>query len=290
MMRPFSLPWLIPFSLIVLLLASCSDSGDEAADTTFAPTTTEAVTTTTAAPTTTAETGEEPLVLVAFGDSVISDPSAEAGVIGLYAGMLEEEFGVPVDLRNYSVWGSSPTDLLNALDTYQLQEDLEEADVVLLEIPQGDTNPPFPTATGWHGMDPADCGGDDNQQCLRDYVTQNKEDVGMFLWLLTSGRDDGSVPLIRALDVYMLHVEDSLASGTPHIVNPYLQETQEYLEEAAATYGIPVAQVYDEFMGPDGTNDPQDRGLVKSDQRHPTQAGAQLIAEMLHDLGYDLAN
>lgn len=95
--------------------------------------------------------------------------------------------------------------------------------------------------------------------------------------------------MIRALDVYQLHVEDSLASGTLHIVNPYLQETQEYLEETAAKYGIPVAQVYDEFMGSDGTDDPQDRGLVSTDQRHPTKDGAQLIAEMLHDLGYDYA-
>lgn len=52
----------------------------------------------------------------------------------------------------------------------------------------------------------------------------------------------------------------------------------------------PVARVYEEFMGPDGTDDPQDRGLVMTDQRHPTEAGALLIAEMLHDLGYDLAS
>ena len=37
-------------------------------------------------------------------------------------------------------------------------------------------------------------------------------------------------------------------------------------------------------------DDPQDRGLVMTDQRHPTEAGALLIAEMLHDLGYDLAS
>ena len=88
----------------------------------------------------------------------------------------------------------------------------------------------------------------------------------------------------------MFEVEDTPASGTLHIVNPYLQETQEYLEVTAAKHGIPVAQVYDEFMGPDGTNDPQDRGLVMTDGRHPTKEGAQLIAEMLHDLGYDDAN
>jgi len=281
------------FVAAAMLAVSCSagttDTTAATATSTPAVVTTTGVaetTTTTIATTTTAVSGEEPLVLVSFGDSLISFTST---LLDTYAAFLEEEFGVPVEVRDHSVWGSSPTQLLSALGSEDVQADLMEADVVLLEIPLGDTNPAFPTATGWHGMDPADCGGNDNQQCLRDYVTQNKEDVEMILWLLTGVRDDGSEPLIRILDVYMLHTEDSLASGTLHILNPYLQETQEYLEEAAAKYGIPVAQVYDEFMGPDGTDDPQDRDLVLSDQRHPTKAGAQLIAEMLHDLGYDHA-
>jgi hypothetical protein len=55
MVRPLSVRWLIPFALVVLLVPACSDSTDEAADTTHAPTTTtEVVTTTTTAPTTTA--------------------------------------------------------------------------------------------------------------------------------------------------------------------------------------------------------------------------------------------
>lgn len=55
-MQPFTLRWLIPFTLVVLLLAACGDTVDDTAETTAAPTTTtEAVTstTTTQAPTTT---------------------------------------------------------------------------------------------------------------------------------------------------------------------------------------------------------------------------------------------
>jgi acetyl esterase/lipase len=48
-MQPLSLRWLIPLALVVLLLPSCGDTGDDSADTTLAPTTT----TMTAAPTTT---------------------------------------------------------------------------------------------------------------------------------------------------------------------------------------------------------------------------------------------
>ena len=100
---------------------------------------------------------------------------------------------------------------------------------------------------------------------------------------------DPSEMLIRAFDMYALEARDSIADGWLEITNPYWQEAQDFLEEAAAGYGIPVAQVYDEFMGPDGIDDPQDRGLVEPDGLHVTEAGGQLIAEMLRDLGYDLA-
>lgn len=52
MLRRLSPRWLIPLTVVVLLLPACSDSADEAADTTLAPTTIEAVTSTTAAPAT----------------------------------------------------------------------------------------------------------------------------------------------------------------------------------------------------------------------------------------------
>ena len=52
-MRPFNLRFLIPFTLVVLLLAACGDTADDTADTTLASTTTTVETTTTLPPTTT---------------------------------------------------------------------------------------------------------------------------------------------------------------------------------------------------------------------------------------------
>ena len=56
-MRPFTLRFLISFTLVVLLLAACGESTDDAADTTLASTTTAAETTTTTQPPTTTTTG-----------------------------------------------------------------------------------------------------------------------------------------------------------------------------------------------------------------------------------------
>jgi hypothetical protein len=61
---------LIPLTLVVLLLPACSDSVDEAGDTTLAPTTTEAVTTTTTAPTTTTTVDETTTTTSASDDRV----------------------------------------------------------------------------------------------------------------------------------------------------------------------------------------------------------------------------
>jgi acetyl esterase/lipase len=56
MRRPYSLALVVSFTVLVLLLAACSGSSDESADTTLGPTTTEQATTTTTASTTTAAT------------------------------------------------------------------------------------------------------------------------------------------------------------------------------------------------------------------------------------------
>ena len=284
--------------LVVALVACSSDSAETTsallpaestttlvAPTTVAPTTTLAATTTT---TTVLELSGEPMVLVAFGDSALGYPSAHTAAIGAYAGILEEAFGAPIDVRDNTGWGSTPTQLLNALESERVLADLAEADVVMLEIPQGDTAGPFMTATGYAGRNPADCGGDDEKQCLRDYVTENRATVEAIFAALTAVCDPSEV-LVRAIDMYQMEVGTQNETGALSITSPYFMEAQTALEEIALSYGVPVAHVYAEFMGPNRTDDPRDHGFVGGDQRHPSREGAQRIAEMLGDLGYELA-
>ena len=254
--------------------------------TTTTPTTT--VVEATMAASTFAVGGDGPLVMVTFGDSIMAYYTEDTGVATAYSRMLEEEFGVPVELRNHAIGQSSALGLITALDRDSVQSDLADADVIVLEIPMAGWAEPLKTVAGAEGRDPADCGGDDHQQCLRDQVARYKANTEEILRLLTMATDP-SKTLIRAFDMYALMAKDSIANGWLEITNPYWQEAQGFLEEAAAKYGIPVAQVYDEFMGPDGTDNPQDRGLVESDQMNLTDAGGQLIAEMLRDLGYEFA-
>ena len=132
------------------------------------------------------------------------------------------------------------------------------------------------------------CEGDDQQQCSGDVLAEYKDNVEEMFSLLTQVVDP-SETLIRAVDGYPFLVADQIAADTLQVTNPYWQEAQEFFAETAAKYGIPTARVFDKFMGPDGTDDPTDRGLIGPDKVHPSEAGALLIAELIYDLGYDFA-
>lgn len=295
-MRTRSSRWLIRLTVLVLLLAGCGDSGDDATDTPPAPTTTTATTTTPTpvststtttldSPSLTAPLREETVVYVAMGDSAAFTPPPPDGLIYRYADMLADHFDAEVDLRNRAVGGLHSTTMVEQLRTdEQLRADLADADVVTTNIPINVWVEPMKTAGGWQGRDPTECGGDDGQQCLRDALEIYKADTDAIIDELVTICDDDA--LIRLYDTYMISTGYKLETGTLGISNPYWKAGMDYVEESAARYGIPVAQVYDAFMGPDGTDDPYIKGLIDDDQLHPNANGAALMADVLNELGY----
>lgn len=266
--------------VLVFLLVGCGEGASIATDPPRS-TTTELTATTT-----TVTTGAiEPLVYVAMGDSLGNTPGEPRGVMWQYAEKLREHFDVEVDLRNRVVGGIPSSELLERLRTDEdLRADLGVADVVTTDIPINVWVKPMQIVGGWGGNDPADCGGDDIQLCLRDALEQYKADTDAIIdELVGICREDA---LIRLYDVPMLNTGYKLETGTLDTINPYWKAGMDYVEKSAARYGIPVAQVYDEFMGPDGTDDPYVKGLLLDDQLHPNAKGAALIADLLDALGY----
>ncbi len=81
-------------------------------------------------------------------------------------------------------------------------------------------------------------------------------------------------------------MKDAKKAGVFEVVHRYWQAANEYVIQAAAGYHIPVARVCAAFMGPNGDEDPMDKGLVV-DGFHPTEQGAELIADMFRKLGYE---
>ncbi|NNC41594.1 MAG: SGNH/GDSL hydrolase family protein [Acidimicrobiia bacterium] len=237
----------------------------------------------------TLQVDEAPLVYVSLGPSGNFFPGPTTGMIFLYADILEEELGAEVDHRNYTIGGDTAPALLERMRTNdRLRQDLAEAHVVTLMFPIDHWVLALQTNSGYQGMDPASCGGDDNQQCLRDAAIIDRQHVDDLLEELTLQCPPDEI-LIRIADTYMIHTRDQAAAGSLEIVIPYWRDAQEYIEEAAARYGIPVAHVFDALNGPGGLEDPQQKGLMLDDQEHPNEAGARLMADLLGALGYDLA-
>ena len=160
MLRRLPVRWLIPLTVVVSLLPACSDSADEASEATLAlATTTEVATTTTTAPTTTVASDEEAMVIVGFGGLGHEHPQSVCGSASRLCRHGGRGVRGPVDVRDYAQMASKPTQLITTLDSEMVQASLEEADVVLVEIPQRDTQWPFQAAVGWGGSGPAECGG-----------------------------------------------------------------------------------------------------------------------------------
>ena len=66
-----------------------------------------------------------------------------------------------------------------------------------------------------------------------------------------------------------------------------LDRWNQRIVEIATKYDIPVARVYRDLNGPDGDQDPGDKGYISADGMHNNDAGAQRIAELLRELGYE---
>jgi len=261
----------VPVALIALLLAACGGPTEQAD-----------------APTSALQIEEGPLVYVPMGNSLTF--SGAPSFINRYTAMLEEDFGVEVARLSHTVGGQRTDHFLEQLRSNdRLREDLVEADVVTLVIPNDEWSEPFQTAIGLDGRDPSDCGGDDNQQCLRDVIDAYKEQVEQIFDELTAIVDP-SETLIRVHDFYQFGT-NTMTPEDFDIVYPYWREAQEHVEEVAGQHGVPVAQVCDDFMGTDGAYiDLVAEGLVVPDGLHPTPEGTERMAQLVHDLGYDLAS
>ncbi|MFO7962065.1 MAG: SGNH/GDSL hydrolase family protein [Nitriliruptoraceae bacterium] len=266
--------WSLPLVLVALLLVACGSSTDEAA-------------TATTAPTATLQIEEGPLVYVPMGNSLTY--TASPSFINRYTAMLEEDFGVEVARRSHTVGGQRTDRFLERLRSDdRLREDLADADVITLLIPNDEWAEPFETALGVGGRDPSDCGGDDHQQCLRDVIEGYKQQVDQIFDELTAIVDPAET-LIRVHDFYQFHTNGPQEDFD--IMYPYWREAQGHVEEVAGQHGLPVAQVFDDFMGTDGDYiDLVAAGLVDPDGLHPTPEGAERMATLVHDLGYDLAS
>lgn len=215
---------------------------------------------------------------VALGDSITFE------MIYLYAAILEQDLGVKIELHGWSVGDDHSSSFLERLQSDErLRQDQHETEVITFEIP----------IKGWEyairkfeNGSPGACGGVDNQDCLREildiYITDTEEIIAEIVSLRSP-----SEALIRKQDIYQPRIGESREAGTFEIINRYWRKATEHLLEVAINTSIPVARVYDAFMGEDGAEDPREKGLLITDGIHPNPEGSVLLAELFRELGYE---
>ena len=125
------------------------------------------------------------------------------------------------------------------------------------------------------------CGGSDNQACLRAMVTAFGANWDRLAGDLRSYARQGVA--YRTMDVYYPTPAYDASIGIFAVLNPYLQQMNQYI--ASHSPG-PMARVHGAFDGPDGTQDPYVKGYLLPDDVHPNWLGHEVIFWQLRALGY----
>lgn len=226
----------------------------------------------------TLESGE--WIYVVLGDSIT------AVYPWILRDKIEEDFNgeVTVRIRSRQVGGQTCSEMLKSISTNdRFREDIRNADMIIFYIPFGGFQAPMVTYE--KGLE---CGGEDNQDCIRNSLAIYKADTTAIFAEIVNLRSP-SEAMIRVHDNYQFYSSMFLEEGTFDVFNYYWREANAHVHATAAEYGIPIAHVYDAFMGEDGRQPPEENGLVQSDMIHPSDQGNQLIADLLYELGYGLA-
>ena len=234
----------------------------------------------------TTDTVVKPTMTPGEWNYVVLGDSIAFGYPGLLKTGIEADFDgkTTISIYDSTVGGQSGSELLESIQTNKnLRDAIRDAELITFFIPMGGCRDAL-TAFENGG----DCGGDDNQDCLRACFAVYKTDTTAIFAELVNLRPP-SEALIRTHDLYQFHTSNCLENGIFEVINGYWQDGNAHVHATAERYDIPVANVYDAFMGEGGIQPPEDTGLVEKDMIHTTHAGKKLIADLLHELGYELA-
>lgn len=219
-------------------------------------------------------------------DYVVLGDSITTGYPEMYKALIEEDYDgeVTITIKDRHVGGQTSSQLLQNLKTNeQLREDIRNAELITIEIPWAGCRGALALS-----LSSTSCGGEDEQDCLRNCLATYESDTTAIYAELVS-LCSPSEELIRAHDVYLFHTSTAQEVGAFDVISSYWLQGNAHVHATAENYGIPVANIYEAFMGEDGMQAPEENGLVMSDKIHTTFEGQHLIAELLHQLGYELA-
>ena len=226
---------------------------------------------------------------VALGDSLATGyGAANSSYVYRYADILSTDTGTAVNVSNLGVNGLTSMQLRTEIENDQrVQEAIEQAEVITINIGANDL-----LRARWQHRT-GECGGADNQDCLRQAVNGFQANWDAILAEVTATRSSDTT-IIRTLDFYNPFVDvDSATDSWPNasandfvVFKKYLEQLNSHIAASSDGYGIPHARIYETFNGPNGEEDPSRKGYLSSDELHPSDDGHSAIAQELRELAY----
>lgn len=233
----------------------------------------------------------EQLLALDQWDLVWISDSTGWGAADIYAGYIEEDADVEVVVHDFAMPVLSAGEVLGALrredgasyKVAQLADAVAEAEVVVFYAnPIDSMSDEFP----------------DDSNCMMGSLYVNSCPPESYdLYRQHLGQIYDQIVALRGNQPIIVHAYDSYQFPRRWAEGDVLEECQacwgaytQAIHDAAAAHGIPIAHVYDAFTGPDHESDPRDTGLIGGDGQHTTEAGAELIASLVRDLGYEVTS
>jgi hypothetical protein len=226
------------------------------------------------------------LLSLAEWDVVWISDSTGFNAAEVYASLIEEDLGVTVRLHDVAMGGLPARRVLQALRgdedvvglmLNQLPDLIREAEVVVFYA-----NPAESDAGDWNCVGPVFYVND----CSPEAFDQYRADLDEIYESIFALRGDAPVA-VRAYDAYMPIFTLWEREGVRDACSPCWENYNQVIREAAAAHDVPLAEVYAAYNGPDHTEDPRGKGYISEDGEHPSEAGDLLIAQLLHELGYE---
>jgi hypothetical protein len=220
-----------------------------------------------------AEDGDTTWDLIVLGDSQVAEGMSV--LPERYAAHLEQDLDVKVEIQNLAEHAQTTRDLLANVQKYPwYRQPIQEADVILMST--GGWDLPGKAGLFFHG----DCGGADNQDCLRQQLEESEVNYDALLAEIASLASPSDT-LVRSLIPWISDFYARLYPNQPEdvaVFESYQASLYEHMAHSCAASGIAVLDLYQMYNGP---NAEPDLPTLGSDEESDA-----IIAGWLSELGY----
>jgi lysophospholipase L1-like esterase len=198
-----------------------------------------------------------------------------------YGDLVESDLGVKLVYRNHWAPGQMVWELLRDIRVDEtLQADIKEAELITIGVGCSDMF--------WEIESYVDSGLV-NQGGMSKKLERFRETYDTMLTELlafTSPTDT----IIRTMDFYYPYVRRDQERGIYDETKRWWHQFNECIVDTARKHGIPAARVFEAYNGPDGNDDPREKGYLYPDDRHSSDEGMKVIAREFQKLGYQHAS